>query len=210
MVGKILLLSASVALSANHSASAACMDDMEMHGNTITGLTSPEPETIPGSAANRDYVDDYVAELDQNRNNGTVLSPASTITKGDWFKAQKDCNELVAPANEAEPDKTYDDWHLPSRVEWISACLHHGSKINYAEQSWTADGLCAGSSDSFWTRDLHTGPVAWLPNPTWDVVKLPLDKYEFFVTGTAETFSPATGNTMRISPVQERQIRCIR
>ncbi len=215
MVRKILL-SVSMALSASHSVSAACMDDLEMHGNPITGLSSPAPETRPGVAANRSYVDRYVAKLDRDRYNATLLNEetnSSSSEEQSWFDAQVYCNELTASAVLSDGTvsaEKYDDWYLPARVEWISVCLNQGSTLNYAEQTWTAGGACAASDVMYWTSTLHSAPVTFQGEGTWDVMKFDLNRYEFYVTGTAEIFNPATGETMRINPDLKKQTRCIR
>ncbi len=218
MVRKILLLSASAAFFISQPTAAVCLGDLEMHGSGITGLASQSAADGSGDAANKTYVDNYVARLDADRRNGTMMSTEST--SGVWFDAQDFCNELVSPA--ILPDGTatgtvseaeYDDWHLPSRVEWLAACMHHGSKLNYAEKSWTAGGLCSDDaySNAFWTEEFHhTSPLTWVKDQPWEQLEVQLDKYDFLILGKAETFDPQTGTSMRVSADEERNIRCIR
>ena len=213
MVRKILLLSAPITLFASQPASAVCVGDLEMHSNRITGLTIPSVTGAHGEAANKIYVDRYVASHDQDRRNGTMLS--EQYHQGEWFEAQTFCNDLTSPAilpdTGAVSEQTYSDWYLPSRVEWIAACQHHGSQLNYTEQSWAAGGLCADTSDqAFWTREFHDTPTGWPHEQPWESFEVPLDKYDLLITGKAETFDPATGTSMRVNADLNHHIRCIR
>ena len=216
MVRKILVLSASVALFANHPASAVCEEDLEMHGQRITRLSVPQQEMVgqdlSGDAANKKYIDDYVKRLDVNRNNGTRLSSEFAQDVA-WFGAQDYCNELVSPALDETgtvSKEEYNDWHLPSRIEWLSACLYQGSQLDYDKKTWTADGLCKDYNSAFWTREFHSTPTGWPHEDPWSAFETRLDKYDLLITGKAETFDPATGESMRINADLERDVRCIR
>ena len=213
------LLSASVALLVSQSVSAACFGDLEMHGSRITELAGSVVMDETGNAANKTYVDNYIAKLDENRRNGTMVSQEHS--SGTWYEAQNYCNELISSAvmpdgtsTESPSESSYDDWHLPSREEWLSVCLHQDSKLDYTEKTWVPNGLCSektSDDNGFWTSNYHlTTPIGWVEDEPWHEVSPYLDKYDILVLGSPETFDPSTGASMRIRPMLNRDIRCVR
>ena len=207
---KEILLCLSPVLFLSHPATAACEGNLDMHGNAITQLSTPGHDT-PGVAANKAYVDRYITRLDLNRNNGTLLS--ANKSHGNWFDAQDFCDGLTSSA--ILPDGTtsvqeYDDWHVPSRIEWLSACLSQGSQLDYDNQSWTPQGLCGQNDRPSWTNEIYPAPTAVPFTQKWPLVNPQLEKYDFMIAGTGETFNPLTGDSIRVRFDQQEFIRCIR
>ena len=207
MMKQLYLLGASVALLASQSAFAICAGDIEMHGNQIINVAV---SGIDGAsdAVNKHYVDNYVKAMNKDRLNGTQLS-ADTATKK-WTDAQDYCanleSKVIDPVTGSLSEKTYKDFHLPTRVEYISACLASGSTLDYQNQEWTADGQCQTDNDYFWLNTYHLGQIVGRIPGEIDYYH----KYDTVQAGKAELFKPSTGDSIRDHGDTEHQVRCIR
>ena len=209
MMKKLFLLGSFVALFVSQYALAVCLGNIEMHDNSITNV-SVTGVAGTSEAVNKHYVDEYIKRHDQDRLNGTQLSVETDTKK--WIDAQDYCAKLVSKAiipengSDADADQIYKDWHLPTRVEYLSACLANGSNLDYDQQSWTAAGQCQVDNDYFWLNTYHTGQIVGRVSGEIDY----MFKYDTIQSGKAELFQPTTGDSIRDHGDKEYQVRCIR
>jgi hypothetical protein len=207
MVKKLLLIGSSVALLASQNVAALCLGDIEMHGNKIKNVSV---SGLDGSsdAVNKHYVDEYIKQHKVGRLDGTHLSELTDSMT--WVKAQEYCTNLeskaIIPGSEEPSDYVYKDWHLPTRMEYISACLAHGSEIDYETRNWSAAGQCANDPDYFWLNTYHFGPASSQVDKA-----IPMNSSHFAVqVGRAELFNPSTGFSLRDHGDVEHKVRCMR
>ena len=204
-------------------AHAICAGNIEMHGNKVINVAMTAwPKTA--EVANKRYTDTYLLE-DHNRRNGTLLS-ASKHPNTRWVDAQAYCANLASAAIRPDgslSDKVYRDWYLPTRVEYLAACLAHGSYIDYAQKIWRSDGICATDAGYFWLKTYHLGPMmgaGWeKTNSKFSICSyygsencsyLTRKKNWMLQAGKGELFNPQFGDTMRDDGDKKYSVRCMR
>ena len=194
MVKQLLLLGSSVALLASQNVFASCVGDFEMHGNQIKNITV---DSFQGAseAANKHYIDQLVKTLDKDRLNGVLLSEKSANMP--WTKSQEWCAKLeskaIVPNRDSVSRETYSDWRLPTRVEYLSACLAHGSEIDYDTRTYESAGQCALDMFPQWVNNYH---------PTSMVGQIGDNRSGYLrgftiQAGKGEAFTPSTGVSIR-------------
>ena len=207
MMKQLFLLGTSVALLASQSAFAICAGDIEMHGNPIINVAVSGIDSV-SDAVNKQYVDKHIKALDKDRLNGTQLSVETSTTS--WIDAQDYCanleSKIIDPITGVASDETYKDFHLPTRVEYISACLAAGSTLDYQNQTWTADGQCESDNEYFWLNTYHLGQIVGRVLNDVDYYH----KYDTVQAGRAELFKPFTGDSIRDHGDKLHKVRCIR
>ena len=200
-----LFLGSSCVLLASQYAVAICAGNIEMHGNKVINVAMTSLADV-SEAANKNYTDTYLLD-DHNRRDGTLLS-ASKDPAATWVEAQDYCANLESAAIQPDgslSDKVYSDWYLPTRVEYLAACLAHGSSLDYAQKTWVAEGDCKENTGYFWLKTYHLGPVA---GPVG--ASLTRKKNWMLQAGKGELFNPATGDTKRDHGDASYPVRCIR
>jgi hypothetical protein len=105
---------------------AACSDELDMGGQSITGATMTGVEERSPVVTTND-----VKALLSSGNNGFTVSDKHSGPAASWYDAMAYCASLESPERGDPNGPVYTDWRVPSTSEMFTICKHDHVNINF-------------------------------------------------------------------------------